>query len=222
MGLSSNTISLDYFLNRYRTASFDLPTLKEILDDSKEWKTDEEIEEIPMKNMTQKMNEIIEKLKFHVQNKKDEEEDERKKTLPVIVQTDNFATNSSTKPKRSSDDQAEESGSTEEPQERLFPMTEDFWKIFEQKFSEFKTLNGTFQNKPTNLSSDANGTLTQTANGTQTSGINDFFRALLKDDKLRQTVDDVANLATKNHVAILKTYGVDERLDKSGKFPNVY
>jgi hypothetical protein len=191
-----------------------LPTLKEILDDTKEWKMEEENENLPTKDMKLKMEEIIKRLKFDVQSKKQVLKDEKIPSLASTIQPDNLATNSSTKPKRSSDDQ-------DGPQERLFPLKEDFWKIFDEKFLEFKTSNETFLNKSSELSQnpDVNGTAAQIENVTMASGIDDFFRTLLKDDKLRQTVDDVASLATKNHVAILKTYGVDERLDKSGNIP---
>ncbi len=175
---------------------------------------EEENENLPTKDMKLKMEEIIKRLKFDVQSKKQVLKDEKIPSLASTIQPDNLATNSSTKPKRSSDDQ-------DGPQERLFPLKEDFWKIFDEKFLEFKTSNETFLNKSSELSQnpDVNGTAAQIENVTMASGIDDFFRTLLKDDKLRQTVDDVASLATKNHVAILKTYGVDERLDKSGNIP---
>ena len=37
---------------------------------------------------------------------------------------------------------------------------------------------------------------------------------LIDEADLKETLEEVANLTTQNHVAILKTYGVDNNLDR--------
>jgi len=176
-----------------------LPTLKEILED--------EIDVHPAKDGKTMLDEIITRLKISAQEEiqidADEEEKDQQLSNP---------TNSSTKPKRSSNEESDH----QESQERLFPLTEDFWSIFSQKFSEFNTSNETFGGQVE--VPRVNETLTLMQNESTFSGIDDLFRSIMKNEEFRQKVSEAANFATQNHVAILKTYGVEERLDQSGRF----